>query len=143
MKTTAMTADEMTAARSTLTADGFRKVGRALYRWSERAEMWSVVDASARRAMAARVSSEAMTAAARAMPWHQFVCHYVADRTARASVEGYSVRGSGDAWELCYLGAPQFAPMSASSLYGWFERTGPLLPLSREADDFRATANNP
>lgn len=35
------------------------------------------------------------------------------------------------------MGAPQFPPMSASSLYSWFERTMPLRRLSREADAFR------
>ena len=133
----AMTAEEMAATKSTLTADGYRKVGRTLYRWNAGGEMWSALDASALRFIAARKASEAMVDAARTMAWHQFVCHYVAAETAREPASGYTVRGSGDAWEFCFMGSPQFAPMSASSLYSWLERTMPLQRLSRAADNFR------
>jgi hypothetical protein len=132
----AMTAEEMAATKSTLTADGYRKVGRTLYRWNA-GEMWCALDAAALRFIAARKAADAMVEAARTMPWHQFVCHYVAAETARGPASGYTVRGSGDSWEFCFMGSPQFAPMSASSLYSWFERTMPLQRLSRAADDFR------
>jgi hypothetical protein len=133
----AMTADEMAAAKSSITPEGYRKVGRGLYRWIANADMWQRVTPDYLRFVAAQKAAAAMVEAARTMPWHQFVCHYVAAETTREPADGYTVRGAGDAWELCYCGAPQFPPMSASSLYSWFERTMPLQRLSREADAFR------
>ena len=137
MKTVAaMTAEEMTATKSTLTVDGYRKVGRNLYRWTC-GEMWERVTPDFLRALAAKKAAEAMIEAARTMPWHQFVCHYVAAATAREPADGYTVRGSGDSWEFCFMGSSQFGSMSASSLYSWLERTMPLQRLSRDADNFR------
>ncbi len=133
----AMTAEEMTATKSTLTVEGFRKVGRVMYRWIANADMWQRVTPDHLRFLAAQKASEAMVEAARTMPWHQFVCHYVAAETAREPAGGYTVRGSGDAWEFCFMGNAQFAPMSASSLYSWLERTMPLQRLSRDGDNFR------
>jgi len=79
-------------------------------------------------------------AKARAMAWHEFVGTYVAKRTARSPVKGYQVRAEDGAWLLLFNGAPMFKPMDASTLYSWLERL-PLMPLSREADDFRWTAH--
>ncbi len=133
----AMTVEEMAAAKSTLTPDGYHKVGRVLYRWIANADMWQRVTPDYLRFVAAQKAAAAMVEAARTMAWHQFVCHYVAAETAREPASGYTVRGSGDAWELCFMGSAQFAPMSASSLYSWLERTMPLQRLSRDADNFR------
>ena len=133
-----MTAEEMTATKSTLTVDGYRKVGRNLYRWTC-GEMWERVTPDFLRALAAKKAAEAMIEAARTMPWHQFVCHYVAAETAREPADGYTVRGSGDSWEFCFMGSSQFGSMSASSLYSWLERTMPLQRLSRDADNFRGS----
>lgn len=79
-------------------------------------------------------------AKARVMAWHEFVGAYVAKRTARSPVNGYQVRAENGAWLLVFSGAPMFKPMDASTLYSWLERL-PLMPLSREADDFRWTAH--
>ena len=129
----------MSAAKSSLTADGFRKVGRTLYRWQDSAEMWCAVSRDYLRWLADQREHAAMLDAARTMPWHEFVCAHVAATTAREPVSGYSVRKAVDGWELCYMGSPQFPPMSASTAYSWFERL-PLVTASRKADEFRAEA---
>ena len=153
MKTT--TRDEMTAAEMATTkhsdADsGFKRVGRSLYRWNARDEVWEILTAKtakfwrtafvdiAKRA-ADRAEDERLAEMARTMPWHEFVCTHVAAATAKEPVAGYTVRAVTDGWELCFMGSAQFPPMSASTLYSWFERL-PLITASRAADEFRYAA---
>lgn len=85
-------------------------------------------------------TTAAWQAKARTMPWHEFIGAYVAKRTARSSIQGYQVRAADGAWLLLFNGTAMFAPMNASTLYSWLERL-PLMPLSREADNFRWTAH--
>lgn len=73
--------------------------------------------------------------------WHEFVCLYVAHKTARKEAHGYRLRRAGEQWELLLVGTPVFAPMSASTAYSWFIRTMGLCGIAREADELRIKAH--
>ena len=92
----------------------------------------------ARTAHEERVLEEA----ARTKPWHDFVCWYVARKTARKAHAGYRVRPSPKGWAIYFgdvAGAGPQVNADADSVYGWFERTA-LRPLALEADEVRAKA---
>jgi hypothetical protein len=126
-------AREMEALKSTLTPEGWRKVGRTLYKWSERADVWLRVTQGELDLMAHQTKQAALETAAKTAPWHEFVCAQV---VAAGEVQGHSLRPAGELWELCYMGAPQFAPMTASTAYSWLERL-PLVSSARKADHLR------
>ena len=143
MKTTArdeMTAAEMATAKHSDADSGFKRVGRSLYRWNARDEVWEILTAkTAKFWRTAFVDIAKRAGMARTMPWHEFVCTHVAMATAKEPVAGYTARAVTGGWELCFMGSAQFPPMSASTLYSWFERL-PLITASRAADEFRYTA---
>jgi hypothetical protein len=74
------------------------------------------------------------------MKWHEFVCTYVANKTARRK-DGHKLRRSGSMWELTFGGLALFAPMSASTAYSWFFRTADLYQVARDADTLRERAH--
>ena len=139
--TRTMTDAEMHATKSVVIeipgGAKYLKVKGGFWRWCLHNEEWVRLDASAVRDLKYRLEMVALEQAARTLPWHEFVCTYVAAKTAKEPVQSYSVRRAGDLWELCYMDTPQYKPMDADTMYSWFERS-PLLRLSREADDFRA-----
>ena len=132
-----MTAEEMSAAKSTLTPEGYRKIGRVFYQWCRHNEDWFPLNATRVRMLMWDRHLEALREAARTKGWQEFDGHYEAQKTAKDGAKDYSVHGPGNARQLCYMGSPMFASMTASTLYSWMERTVPLLRLSREADAFR------
>ncbi len=86
-----------------------------------------------------KAQTRKLLARALKVQWHTFVCEAVATMTAKNDRNGYTVRAAGDLWEICFMGRPQYAPMTASVAYGYFQRTT-LLPLSQDADNLRTLA---
>lgn len=127
-----MTAD---CRRVTLASGAVYRLGK----WDD--EQWMhVADGPTVRDLAAAHEEDALRDLARSLPWHDFVCAYLARKTRRP-VEGYTVRGHRGAWSLCYMGQPMIDRRDASALYGWFERTAALYPIARAADAFRLAAH--
>lgn len=87
---------------------------------------------------AERMFRETMTEKARQLPWHEFVCDYVAQRTASTPAEGYRFVPSGGRWAMVFgSGSATDLVGPASTIYGWLERTMAFRPLMLEADRFR------
>jgi hypothetical protein len=93
---------------------------------------------------------QSLLAQATTIPWHEFVCRFVAivtaTKTGRELSGGLCVRQVKGGWEYGFIGGKSgrefqscTAPMTANNMYGHFARS-PLSYWQRQADDARAVA---